>query len=261
MWALPRVRALYHHHHHHAPHSTTAIAAIAVKIQMPRTTGQRGSLDGRSVLCDALTLLPFVAWLGVSVAAIVLYSQIEWYAPIACATYSTVMSGVATAQLWRRSHVRVIYLQIDNGPKPVEKEDKRLRRDLCVGCLFAVLSLSWAIVDIVAGAQISAASRTFPQPCNGLCGTCESDPHCREWAAHVALTTPIAAVCPTAVRHASTEGNATFSCIADGAWMFLTFGGTMLWIGSLLLRKTARAQPVVSSIETMPTPNMNPTTV
>ena len=226
-------------------------------LRKPRNAAQRDrSLDGRSTFCDAITLGPFLVWLAVSVAAIVSYGQIGWYAPIACATYSTIMSAVATVNLWGRSHVRMIYLQIDDGPMQMEKEGSRLRWDLCVGCFFAMLALAWAIVDVVAISQISAASQTLPQPCDGRCGACTSDPHCKVWAANMALTTPIVAVCPTARRHTSTEGNATFSCTADAAWMFLTFSATVIWICSLLTRKPHGARPVVSGIETVsPPPN------
>ena len=228
-------------------------------MRKPCTPAARGHLlDSRSALCDAVTILPFLIWLGVSIAAIADYSRIEWYAPIACATYSTIMSGVATVQLWRRSHVRIIYLHIDDGPAHLDKEGRRLRCDLCVACFFALVSLAWAVVDLVANAHISAAKKTLPLPCYGICSTCTADPHCQAWSANVSLSTPIVAVCPTAARHTLKEGNATFSCVADAAWMFLTFGATTLWISSLLLRKSGRAKPVVGGIEQVSPPPSAP---
>ena len=81
---------------------------------------------------------------------------------------------------------------------------------------FALLAVTWGIIDIIANVQIkNYAEDGDPEPCGGTCGNCTIDPHCAAWAARVQANTPLAAVCPPAQRHSpSSESDATFSCVA-----------------------------------------------
>lgn len=224
---------------------------------MPGMTGMRGPrnppvgrrLSSASLLCDVVTLLPFVTWLIVSIAAVAAYSQIQWFAPIACSVYSSLLCGVATYRLWRRTHVRaIIYLTISEGPETSQKAPLQCGREACLAAAFSLVALAWGITDAVAMAQVGRLRNSdLPQPCGGSCGNCSSDPHCTAWAATVTAAVPLVAVCPPARHHTSSESNATFSCVADAAWMFLTFGVSVLWLLFVVVRRRAPSPAVVAA--------------
>ena len=198
-------------------------------------------------MCDALTVIPFASWMAVSIGAVVSYAQIGWMAPVCCACYSTVLCGVATAQLWRRTHVRAaIYLTV--VPEERSAEQRRALRQRCcrpevvLAAAFSLIALAWGVLDIAVNASVIAPAKGSI-PCDGKCGSCESDPHCTAWAANITAQHPVADLCPPARHHSSSESDATFSCVADGAWMFLVFALTVLWLLSLVLRRPPPAQP------------------
>jgi len=195
----------------------------------------------KSLMVDFVTLAPFIVWFFISIAAIIEYNKIQWYAPVACASYSTLLCGVATYRLWQHTHFQraVQYHTQANDGEGGKKPYKYCRPDTWIAGFFASVALIWAILDIVANASISKA-KAYHMPCNGECGTCTWDKHCKEWAAGVMADNPLTQICPPARHLASSTSDATFSCVADCAWMFLTSLFTFLWL-IVLCRKPPKA--------------------
>ena len=57
-----------------------------------------------SLFLDACTLAPFLGWGLMSLFAIPSYARSGWMAPVVIAIGSTIVCGVATRELWFRSH-------------------------------------------------------------------------------------------------------------------------------------------------------------
>ena len=77
-----------------------------------------------SLVVDVLSILPMLVWGVTSVAAIVSYGSMQWFAPVACAAYSSALCAIATVQMWRKTHVRAaIYIVIeDSAPPPAKRK-------------------------------------------------------------------------------------------------------------------------------------------
>ena len=94
-----------------------------------------------------------------------------------------------------------------------------------------LVSFGWGVLCLVVNATTIAPAKTLESyPCNGECGRCAVDPFCGVWAANLTATTPIVNICPPARGQHSPDSDATFSCVADGAWMLLTGVLTLFWL-------------------------------
>lgn len=192
-----------------------------------------------SVVIDFITILPFVGWLIMSLSAIPAYAAISWWAPIACAVVTTIICGLATANMWRRSHSRaVIYLVMEDPMTGSANETKNrciTRCDTWMALICMVICVVWASLCMVANASV----RRIEQPCPGLCGNCSVDFHCHAWAKEVRAAHSLTNICPPAQHDEKSTSNATFSCVADAAWMFLTAAFALAWALFLLRPKQA----------------------
>ena len=55
-----------------------------------------------SLLCDLITILPFIGWGVMSIFAIPSYAASGWLAPVVIAVFSTLICGLACRELFLR---------------------------------------------------------------------------------------------------------------------------------------------------------------
>ena len=133
-----------------------------------------------------------------SVVAITIYSyQLQWIAPMCILL--TILCGLATWRLWRRTHVHAaLYLSsilIILTPQLWRHPISVLACVVvtCLAAFFSVVSLIWAVLDLTVYTAVITPAKVS-EPCDGMCGTCVSDPHCYAWSASVATSHPIVAI-------------------------------------------------------------------
>ena len=215
------------------------------------------SISAGTVLFDVLSVLPLLVWGIVSLAAVVAYGRMQWFAPISCAVYSTVLCAIATIQLWRRTHIRAaIYIVIDEVGKPqrTPSPHRCCTAPTILATTMMLIAFGWGLLCFAVNATAIAPAKALDSyPCGGSCGGCTVDPHCRTWAANLTATQPIVNICPPARGHLSDDSDATFSCVADGAWMLLTAVLTLLWAGCLQRRAPNFKERVGPSGHELPT--------
>jgi nitrate reductase NapE component len=209
------------------------------------------NVELRNILFDLVAVLPMLIWGVVSVAAVVAYGRMQWLAPISCAVYSSVLCAIATIQLWRRTHLRAaIYIVIDRpgSPRSTPALCRPCRTPNILAIVSMLVSFAWGVMCLVVNSTAIAPAKALESyPCNGECGGCTADPFCHAWAANLTATSPMVNICPPARGHVSDDSNATFSCLADGAWMLLTAVLTLFWLGCLQLRPASSPAPIGSS--------------
>ena len=69
-----------------------------------------------SLLCDPITILPFIGWGVMSIFAIPSYAASGWLAPVVIAVFSTIICGLACRELFLRSRVarrKLLYVIFD----------------------------------------------------------------------------------------------------------------------------------------------------
>lgn len=160
------------------------------------------------------------------------------YAPIACATFTTVLCAFATYRLWRRTHTRAaiyIVFDADASISAASKQRSATCRFDVMALLSVIVTAAWGTLNIVTNVVAIAPARAL-MPCDGECGTCSIDPHCRAWSEAVLANSSLAAICPPARGERGKDSNATFSCVADAAWMLLTCVFTLFWLCCSLFR-------------------------
>ena len=224
-------------------------------------------------LFDLLKILPSVGWFIMCMFAIPSYSAISWKMPVICAILSSIISIIATYDIFR-FHRRYKYLVF--GSVKEQEKTKFAEIKLCFGFTFALTSFCLCIAFLSVGyaipppiiAQDGCHYGNFRRPAVGykdnVCATCAAKSRgttdaklcltlrpsncnstCTEIRdAYVNLIEtkyPSAGhLCPAPPDSANTF--VSFSCLADGFWMLVTSLITLFWVISLVvLRKRSHA--------------------
>ena len=220
-----------------------------------------------SILVDILTIIPFLGWGVMSIFAIPSYAAEGWMAPVVIAVGSTIICGLATREMWLRSHstrTKFLYMVFDDKSAAARAAKANASQKVQGWCalfcvficiLFTALFLvaEYAIVDPAVAAGMPCGCETWTARGNNTdacCHLCASDPMCIAWSDAVRAANGLTAICPPGTKAGDTLPNAKnsgFSCAADGYWMAVTTFFTLGWFVVLRCRPTARTAPVAAA--------------
>ena len=186
-----------------------------------------------SAFVDCCTIVPFVGWGLMSCFAIPSYSSGGWFAPVVLAVVSTILCGCAVREMWMRSHRmrQQVYLALEvNAPPPAK--DSRFRGGVALS--FALVCIAWMMLCLLVENTVirPAEEASMPCGCNEVpgrqvsecCHACVDDLYCHAWSSEVLSASPITSICPPGIRdveNVNADLQATFSCLADDAWMYV----------------------------------------
>ena len=229
---------------------------------------------------DLIKILPSVGWLIMCLVAIPSYSSISWKTPVICAVLSSIISIIATYDMFR-FHRRYKYLVFGNAM--TSQKSKFAEIKFCFGCTFAMTSLCLCIAFLSVGYSIPPPviakdgcsygnfRRPAPNYANSVCATCSKESRgtdlklcvtkipdgiggscnktCTEirdaYVSNIKTIYPAAInLCPAPPDSANTF--VSFSCLADGFWMLVTCIITLIWVVSLWILRKRSSQDMIS---------------
>lgn len=184
-----------------------------------------------------------------SIFAIPSYAAEGWLAPIIIAVGSTIICGLATREMWKRSHAtrsKFLYLVFDEKVAKARAEEASRSKKVQGWCallctllciLFTALFLiaEYNMVDPAVAAGMPCGCETWKARGNNTdacCHQCLADPLCIGWSDTVRAANGLTAICPPGTKAGDppdTPKNSGFSCAADGYWMAVTTLFTLAW--------------------------------
>ena len=225
------------------------------------------SISWVSLLCDLITILPFIGWGVMSIFAIPSYAASGWLAPVVIAVFSTIICGLACRELFLRSRVarrKLLYVLFDEKKAAARAArvnlGRRVQGWVALACvvltaLFTALFLAaeYAIVSPAVDAGMPCACETWTargNNSNQCCHACADDPLCLDFSDAVLANNGLAALCPPGTKRGDpidTPKNAGFSCAADGFWMLVTTLFCVGWWIVIRFRPVAKPASVASA--------------
>ena len=222
-----------------------------------------------STIIDVVTIAPFLGWAIMSITSIPSYTAEGWMAPVYVAIGSTILCGLATREMWLRSHDvrrKFIYLVFDEDAAKARVDNSQMTAQKLKGLiagLCTLLCLVFTLVFLLAEYTVIAPAEKLGMPCacetwvgrnNGTdacCKQCTTDPNCVAWSTALVQSNSLAGVCSpsiTAAEPQSSPMNSGFSCLADGFWMLVTFFFAGFWLLIVLCRPISKAAPIASAV-------------
>ena len=186
---------------------------------------------------DVLKLLPSLCWGVMSFFAFPAYLSMGWYTPVVLSVLSTLLSiGFAyECIMYHRRFKYVVageYLLGWDQTQPDYPVAKiaavSLILLLAIVATIVLLNTYYSYIEPCdarynkdgSNATDDCPANLRAAPCNGLCEGCVDDPDCKAWTEFLMAQEGMTNICPP--PNDDYEGNATFSCAADGYCESLT---------------------------------------
>ena len=180
---------------------------------------------------DVLKLLPSLCWGVMSFFAFPAYLSMGWYTPVVLSVLSTLLSiGFAyECIMYHRRFKYVVageYLLGWDQTQPDYPVAKiaavSLILLLAIVATIVLLHTYYSYIEPCDARYNKDGSNSTdgcpdnlkPAPCNGRCEGCVDDPDCKAWTEFLMAQEGMTKICPPPNDHY--EGDATFSCAADG---------------------------------------------
>lgn len=214
------------------------------------------------IFAEVLKLCPTIVWGVVCLISIPAYATVGWATPIVCAVFSVVVSVMATYDIatYLTPNMHKYAVIYGNSSEKIklsqctcrqhEVTQVGARNKLIVSAIFTVTTAALALLFLVVGYAFIEPDKIY-QPCNGTCGNCSVDPFCTNWVRSVQMKHKITILCSPAffntTQSNTTSGtDATFSCLADGFWMIVTFFIGIIWFvaACCILRNASKGRTV-----------------
>lgn len=192
------------------------------------------------------------------------YAASGWMAPVVVAIGSTILCGVATREVWLRSHNmrrNLLYIVFDEkaAGARLAQANAHLRIKGWAAMFFVFVCLLWTALFLAAEYAFVVPAEKAGMPCgcetwttrgnntNQCCHQCSTDVLCLAWSANLKATSPLVNICGPGTKLGDEGGakNATFSCAADGYWMLVTSFFALFWLLVVKCRRPAQLPPAV----------------